>query len=188
MHLQEFLPRAEHETLLAWVLENQDGYIPAGMDYGDISPNFRVSLKRPKLGPCKEILRARCQPMLADLAAALGMKGLSFGRLEMELVAHNEGAFFKPHIDTGHLGGDASHRLISAVYYFHRQPKGFSGGALRLFDLSTPGAFIDYEPADKSLLIFPAFAPHEVRRVTCESRAFEDSRFAINMWAHRSAI
>ena len=66
-------------------------------------------------------------------------------------------------------------RVISAVYYFHNLPKGFSGGRLRLFRFGSDpadhddGDNIAIEPIDNSLLVFPSWAQHGVERVSCPS-------------------
>jgi Rps23 Pro-64 3,4-dihydroxylase Tpa1-like proline 4-hydroxylase len=110
-------------------------------------------------------------------------------KLETELVAHGDGAFFKRHIDTQTARYDdvSQIRVLSGVYYFHAEPKAFEGGALRLFAIGAdPAPYIDIEPARNSFLVFPSWAPHEVRPVSCSSNKFIDSRFAINCWVHRA--
>ena len=58
--------------------------------------------------------------------------------VELELVAHNDGAFYARHIDTA-TGEDSNQvRVLSGVYYFHAKPKAFTGGALRLFAIRGP--------------------------------------------------
>jgi Rps23 Pro-64 3,4-dihydroxylase Tpa1-like proline 4-hydroxylase len=76
--------------------------------------------------------------------------------------------------------------VLSGVYYFHRLPKPFSGGALRLHAIGDESRFADIEPACDTLVVFPAWAPHEVLPVRCPSGAFMDSRFSINCWAYRA--
>ena len=49
------------------------------------------------------------------------------------MVAHGDKAFFSRHEDTVMRPEMTSYRTLSAVYYFHRQPKSFSGGVLRLY-------------------------------------------------------
>ena len=86
------------------------------------------------------------------------------------------------------LGGDPSgtqDRLLSAVYYFHREPKGFSGGQLRLHRFGSngePGDYVDIEPERNSLVVFPSWTTHEVRTVHCPTGQFADYRFAVNCW------
>ena len=81
-------------------------------------------------------------------------------------------------------------RIISAVYYFHCMPKGFSGGDLRLYRLGAdplgegkePGNHVDIEPVRNSMVAFPSWIMHEVRPVSCPSGDFRDYRFAVNCW------
>ena len=109
--------------------------------------------------------------------------------VELELVANNDGAFFKPHIDT--FIGDArkaSERMLSAVYYFYAEPKAFSGGALRLYSFGTMEAReqIHRRAARANMLVvFPSWASHEVLPVSCPSGRFSDSRFNVNCWVYR---
>jgi Rps23 Pro-64 3,4-dihydroxylase Tpa1-like proline 4-hydroxylase len=94
-------------------------------------------------------------------------------------------AFFTEHCDRNMQRG--SSRLISAVYYFHRHPKSFSGGILRIYPLAGRAksrAFVEIEPVNDTLVFFPSWFPHEVLPVNCPSGKFEDSRFAINCWVH----
>jgi Rps23 Pro-64 3,4-dihydroxylase Tpa1-like proline 4-hydroxylase len=81
------------------------------------------------------------------------------------------------------------------VYYFHRKPKAFFGGQLRLYPLikaeagayvdAEAGAYVDIEPQSDSVVFFPSWFPHEVLPVHCESGAFADGRFSINCWCHK---
>jgi len=151
----------------------------------------RVS-KKLSLGDLKSEVRAKVQEILPVMFHRLGIKPFIPNRIEVELVAHGDGAFFKQHIDTvthqdGVEGG--SHRIISAVYYFHTLPKAFSGGMLRLHSLAASGqqsTFVDIAPDYDTLVFFPSFFPHEVLPVKCPSGQFLDSRFAINIWVNRS--
>jgi SM-20-related protein len=103
-------------------------------------------------------------------------------------VAHNDGAFYKRHIDTRGTSALGSIRVPSGVYYFHSQPKAYTGGALRLHAIADPQTrrFVDVEPAHDSLVVFPAWAPHEVMPISCPSKRFIDSRFAVNCWVYRN--
>jgi Rps23 Pro-64 3,4-dihydroxylase Tpa1-like proline 4-hydroxylase len=117
--------------------------------------------------------------------------------VELELAAHGDGAHFHAHLDIPNgkhrkpLGAEPGmDRILSAVYYFHREPKAFSGGDLRLFRFGAHPADgpvaeedrVDIAPLQNSLVAFPSWALHEVRPIQCPSQAFEDYRFAINCW------
>ena len=124
---------------------------------------------------------ARAEPGGGDAP----LTAFEVSQVELELMAHGDGAFYKRHLDT-QTGGDArSRRLVSGVYYFNHRPKAFSGGALRLYAIGDDDRFIVIEPVHNSLLVFPSWAPHEVMPVSCPSKAFVDSRFAVNCWLRR---
>jgi Rps23 Pro-64 3,4-dihydroxylase Tpa1-like proline 4-hydroxylase len=185
--LEGFLDAAEVERLLDYVAGREAAF--TGAQVGDkqatrLDPAVRVSTSIDDLGEFRALLRDRLKGMAQALTAELKLSPFATARVELELVAHGDGAFYKRHIDT-QTATERSHiRVLSGVYYFHRQPKGFAGGALRLYAIGDPARFVDIEPAHNTLVAFPSWAPHEVRPVSCPSGQFMDSRFAINCWLH----
>ena len=192
-----FLDPQTHQALLDYTLANANRFSQATVYRADamrVDTDARDNLKLSDLGPLKDPIRQRMLAALPDLAASLGCTFPPGAMLELEITAYGDGAFYRAHTDTGIPGRDdpaqpkeRDPRLLSAVYYFHRQPKGFSGGALRLFrwgqcDFEDPANFRDFEPADNRLVTFLSWSRHEVRPVTCPSQRFEDYRFAINCW------
>ena len=108
----------------------------------------------------------------------LGYELFDPASIELEMVAHGDGAFFLRHADTVIRREMTSYRAISAVYYFHRLPKSFSGGVLRLHSIgSKEGSFVDIEPTNDRLIFFPSWFPHEVTPVVCPSGRFEGFSF-----------
>jgi Rps23 Pro-64 3,4-dihydroxylase Tpa1-like proline 4-hydroxylase len=84
-------------------------------------------------------------------------------------------------------------REVSYVYYFNREPKGFAGGELRVFDdqirnnkLAIAESFRMFEPRNNSIIFFHSAVMHEVTRVDVASKDFRDSRFTVNGWIHRA--
>jgi len=76
--------------------------------------------------------------------------------------------------------------MVSAVYDFYAEPKGFEGGELRIHrigarDGDEQGA-VDVPPDRNSCVFFPSWARHEVRPVPYPWHRFDASRFAINCW------
>jgi Rps23 Pro-64 3,4-dihydroxylase Tpa1-like proline 4-hydroxylase len=186
---RNFLPAPTAAALLDWAIDNEAQFNPTTVGDGDgqrTDPRVRVSVSTRKFGATKRQLRDRVLELAPDLIRELRVNRLEIAEAELELVAHNDGAFYHRHIDTA-TGPDAaagSLRFVSAVYYAHRQPKAFSGGALRLhrFATSDDDDFLDIEPEHNLLVAFPSWAPHEVTPISCPSRAFADSRFAVNIW------
>ncbi|MFD9715769.1 2OG-Fe(II) oxygenase [Streptomyces sp. NPDC059076] len=111
------------------------------------------------------------------------------------LNVYGEGDFFVPHQDSW----DTFHpeRVVTFVYYLHRTPRSFEGGALRVFDTSVPlrvdgrmpaweeRTWRDYPPEHDSIVFFHPGSWHEARPVHCPTQDKQDSRFAINGWLAR---
>jgi hypothetical protein len=49
------------------------------------------------------------------------------------VTANTDGSYFRVHTDSGNNEIDAT-RQLTYVYYFNREPKGFAGGELRIYD------------------------------------------------------
>lgn len=187
---RDFLPSEEHKAILDWALANRASFAPSLVGSGTLRADFRSSATaRGSDYPWKDAFRQRVDDAVPALAQALGVAAFAVEQIQLSLIAYNDGDFYREHIDTepsrdrAH-GGD---RVLSAVYYFHREPKGYSGGALRLHAFNPASdRFEDVAPEQNGLIAFPSFARHEVRPVICPSRRFEDSRFAINCWVRRA--
>jgi SM-20-related protein len=189
--IKDFLSDALAQELLAYALAHEHAFQPARTRAG-YDPMVRISQRLYFGMELKQKLSDRILPLSADFIEALGVSRFEPEGVELELVAHGDGAFYSRHIDTFTAEAAASEsgrqRLISAVLYLHRSPKVFSGGALRLYALGrtdTVADFVDIEPQHNSLVVFPSWAPHSVERVSCPSGVFNDSRFAINAWLWR---
>jgi len=185
-----FLDSVARASLLAWAMENEKKFEPSVVGGGNKhDPSVRTSLFVRDFGPVKTVLHRRLLDLVPTLIRDLRVTPFEPSKVELELVANNDGAFFERHIDM-HIGATrrASDRLLSAVYYFHAEPKAFSGGALRLYSFGTKedkGSFADVQPEQNTLLVFPSWVSHQVLRVSCPSRRFSDSRFNVNCWVHR---
>jgi len=187
--LRDFLDEATIAGLIAHALAHEADFAPTKTGRGEkggVKPHVRVSTGTRDLGPFKPILKDKLRALVPELIARLRVTPVDDPRFELELVAHNEGAFYKRHIDTQTASDHNLLRVLSGVYYFHTEPKAFSGGALRLYAIGGDNArFADIEPERNSLLVFPSWAPHEVMPISCPSGRFADSRFAVNCWVYR---
>jgi SM-20-related protein len=189
--VDNFLGDVVVEELLAYVKAREGEFEPSHIGYGrtrSLSPHLRRSHRLPGRSHVPPVLEQRLLEAAPAFIEQLGLIKFTIARKVFEIVAHGDGAFFSEHSDTftGADGPD-SQRMLSCVYYFHRQPKRFTGGALRLygFDRGNGRPFVDVEPTRDTLVAFPSFVRHEVLRVSCESDELLDSRFAINCWLMR---
>jgi Rps23 Pro-64 3,4-dihydroxylase Tpa1-like proline 4-hydroxylase len=138
------------------------------------------------------ILRERFGMLAPRLTRELGLAPFEVADIEFDVVVYNDGSFYGPHIDiaAGPLRRARADRIVTAVYYFHAEPKAFAGGELRLHALGTAQdgsrPHVDIEPVQNSLVAFAASTLHEVRPISCLSGQYRDSRFAINCWIRRA--
>jgi Rps23 Pro-64 3,4-dihydroxylase Tpa1-like proline 4-hydroxylase len=134
----------------------------------------------------------RVRELVPELCQRLEVPPFPVGQIEAQITVHNDGDYYRVHTDNG--TEETRTRVISYVYYFHRQPKRFTGGELALFDTGLDGegrtvplgSPVVVEPADDSLVAFPSSCLHEVRPVEMASHALEDSRFTVNGWVRRA--
>ena len=188
--VRDWLGKEGVERLLRVAQSNEHCFVDTEVVHGEESrlDHARRVSKKLSLGSLNAELRVKVADLLPVMFEKLGIKPFIPSKIEVELVAHGDGAFFLRHIDTL-THRDGRRRIISAVYYFHALPKAFSGGVLRLHSLAASGqqcTFVDVAPDYDTLVFFPSFFPHEVMPVKCASRNFLDSRFAINFWIHQN--
>jgi SM-20-related protein len=183
--LRDFLDEATVAGLLSHALAHEAEFAPTQTGHG-VRSEIRVSLGLRNLGPFRSILRFKVLDLVSALVAKLHATPVQAPKLELQLVAHKDAAFYKRHIDTQTASDRARIRVLSAVYYFHAEPKAFSGGALRLFAIGgkPDKDFVDIDPTHNTLAAFPSWVPHEVKPISAPSARFIDSRFAINCWIY----
>jgi SM-20-related protein len=189
---QSFLGDGLCQDLLDYVLSQEVNFQPTlvGSGAGRIDPTVRVSSQLTELGEFRRLFEQKTIARANDWICELGLTHFEPSSVEIEIVAHGDGAFYKRHIDlfTGEerrLQGEP--RIITVVYYFHREPKAFTGGQLRLFPKmglkrADEEETHDIEPSQDKAVVFSSWVAHEVLKVACPSQRFEDSRFAVNCW------
>ena len=184
----EFLDTALHSELLDWVASNEAAFQASSVQgrTGDAAvTGYDLRQRKSQRCALPDSLQSRFHDAIAGalpvIAPKIGLKVPEVYEFETEVVAHNDGDFFKRHVDTVVKSESGSSRFISAVYYFCNTPPAFTGGELRLHALSGKRTS-DVTPQDNTLAVFPSFFPHEVLPISVPSSAFEDSRFNINCW------
>jgi Rps23 Pro-64 3,4-dihydroxylase Tpa1-like proline 4-hydroxylase len=195
VQLENFLTPEEHDRLLTDVMGWESAFVPSETlqnNRSETSDFFHrnslvYNLPFPEVS---RLLSDRIRQVLPEVLAQMSIDPFSIADIEAQLTAHNQGHYYKLHNDNGVLQTAA--RRITFVYYFHREPKSFTGGELRIFNRilaqgseSIPGqaeAFKLIQPLNNSIVFFPSHYFHEVLPVECPSKLFVDSRFTINGW------
>jgi Rps23 Pro-64 3,4-dihydroxylase Tpa1-like proline 4-hydroxylase len=193
VRITDFLTPEDHARLLASALAWEQDFTESGvfdaMGQKKIDHMARKSrtLTSGRFEELWEMFDQRLRSILPVVRQQLGIPWFPLVKIERQLTAHGRGGFFVPHVDTG--DAQIQGRRISCVYYFHRQPKPFRGGELKLYDTwVTPtgntgaGTYTALAPIDNSIVFFSSDAFHEVCPVETETDAFADSRFTVTIW------
>jgi Rps23 Pro-64 3,4-dihydroxylase Tpa1-like proline 4-hydroxylase len=175
------------ERLLAFAIDHREAAAPGRVrdlssPAGRIDSNLRDVLVIANLGSLGAELEAGVDKRLPEVLSRLGVEPFERARTQVNMIAYGDGMFYGKHLDTTlkPRPGQATRR-ITFVYYFHREPKSFRGGALRLYDVRQRES-IDVEPQRDAFIAFPSWMYHEVLPVSCPSLVFADGRFAVNVW------
>jgi hypothetical protein len=196
--LDEFLAPQELEELFSYTLQHEaefqgSGVVSPSGDPGAIDYNHRRSRVLMDLGRHEQVILERIRGVLPRVLDQLGMEEFPVTNVEAQITASNDGDFFGAHSDDSHE--TIASRRLTFVYFFHREPRLFEGGELRLHDSRgkeplagaggyQAGGFQKIEPQQNQIVFFPCSLLHEITPVDCPSRAFADSRFTLNGWLH----
>jgi outer membrane biosynthesis protein TonB len=193
--LDEFLAPLELDELMSFTLQHEAEFqnsevISPNGEPGVIDYNHRRSHVLMDLGRHQEIVLERIRKVLPRVLDQLGMEEFPVTHVEAQLTASRDGDFFGDHSDDAHEM--IASRRVTFVYFFHREPRQFEGGELRLHDSRREGqqqiktgAYQSIVPQQNQIVFFPCSLLHEITRVHCPSRAFADSRFTLNGWLHK---
>ena len=193
--LDEFLTSAELNTLRQYILEQEIRFeisevLSPGVTAGAVDYERRRSRVLMDLGGHERVIVDRVLTCLPRVLQKWGRDPFPISRIEAQTTASNHGDFFCCHSDNG--AEAVATREITFVYFFHLEPKQFSGGELRIYDSRrendnyVPTAnYRTIVPEQNQLVLFASGLSHEITPVNCPSGQFADSRFTVNGWVHR---
>ncbi|MEG4816883.1 2OG-Fe(II) oxygenase [Microcoleus sp. K5-D4] len=187
--IDNFLTPAEKNKLLKYVLAKESEFVSTSTSTN--AEDYRRSMVLHSFPEFSELMVNRIKAILPDVLKSLNIPSFPLGEIEAQLTMHNDNNFYKLHNDSG--SPDTASRFFTYVYYFYREPKGFSGGELQIYDSKIENNFYvadktfrTVEPRNNSIVFFLSRYMHEVLRVSCPSKAFADSRFTINGWVRKA--
>jgi SM-20-related protein len=190
----EFLVREELTGLLDYTLTHSNYFantrVISREGEGVIDRVNRRSRVLMAWSPFHELLANRIGAFFPVVLEKLGWPPFQVGHIETQLTASNHEEFFKTHSDNGNVAVQT--RKLTFVYFFHSEPKAFSGGDLIVYDTvvkdgchAAVGPFQVIHPRQNQIVFFPSYCLHEVKTIGCPSRDFADSRFTLNGWLHQ---
>jgi SM-20-related protein len=187
--IDNFLTAAEKNKLIKYVLAKESQFVTTSTSTN--ADDYRRSMVLHSFPEFSELMVNRIKAILPDVLRKLNIPSFALGEIEAQLTMHNDNNFYKLHNDSG--SPDTATRFFTYVYYFYREPKGFSGGELQIYDSKiennfyvADATFRTVEPRNNSIVFFLSRYMHEVLRVSCPSKAFADSRFTINGWVRQA--
>ena len=191
VQLDHFLTDDEVKWLRDTVMAAQ-GKFKSSWTSDDSVKDYRQSLVLHAPPEVERLVVAKIRAVMPEVIPNLKMPPFTVGRVECQVTASTDGSYFRPHTDAGKGAIDAT-RKLTYVYYFNREPKGFTGGELRVYvdelnngKFSSTDTFQLVEPRNNSIVFFNAAIMHEVTSVQVPSKDFGDSRFTVNGWIHRT--
>jgi SM-20-related protein len=184
-----FLSGAEVAWLLELALASESRFVPSQVS--DRKEDYRHSLAFDAPDELRRLMLGKIRAVMPEVMPQLRLGQFPLGAIDCQLTANVDGSYFKVHTDAG--VNETIKRQFTYVYYFNREPKGFTGGELRIYDdivrngkLAATESFQLVEPRHNSIVFFQAAVMHEVLRVSVASRQFRDSRFTVNGWIERA--
>jgi Rps23 Pro-64 3,4-dihydroxylase Tpa1-like proline 4-hydroxylase len=188
LQIDGFLTPSDNQRLLDFVAQQQSDFVSTSTSVGDL--DYRKSVVLHSFPEFSNLITQRIRETFPDILSKLNLPDFAIQQIESQLTAHNDGHYYNIHNDNG--SPDSETRELTYVYYFHNQPKAFSGGELKIYDTRIKNnyyvdaeTFHIIEPRNNSIVFFLSRYMHEVLPIYCASRAFADSRFTINGWIRR---
>ena len=188
----EFLTPSELEELTQFTLEHEgeiqtSEVISPTAEGGVVNYEYRRSRVLMDAGKHQDVIVARIKSALPQILAKLGMENFATSGVEAQITASNDGDFFQFHSDNG--SEPVASRHLTFVYFFHREPRQFEGGELRIHDARledgnyvSEGTYQTVVAQQNQIVFFPCELLHEITPVKCSSKLFADSRFTLNGW------
>ena len=193
--LDEFLAPQELEELTRFTLEHEGDFqtsevLSATAEQGVVNYDHRRSQVLMDLERYETVMLDRIKSVLPQVLDRLDMEEFPISGVEAQVTASNDGDFFHFHSDNG--GERVRPRRLTFVYFFHREPRNFEGGELRIHDARlqndeylSEGSYQTIVPQQNQIVFFPCELLHEITPVVCPSKQFADSRFTMNGWLRR---
>lgn len=193
--LDEFLSPQELQQLIQFTLEHEGDFsasevVSPTAQGGVVNYEHRRSRVLMDLAPHQDLIVERIKSVLPQVLDKLGMEKFSIAAVEAQVTASNDGDFFHFHSDNG--SDRVASRYLTFVYFFHREPRQFEGGELRIHDArleagsyESDGTYQTIVPEQNQIVFFPCELLHEITPVNCATHDFADSRFTLNGWLRR---
>jgi len=189
LKVPNFLTKEERDDLFASICTHQNLFQPLGIPDPDGGGTLHISLEPENIhSPEVEALQNACRivsdrmlEILPQVFETLAVDPFPVSQINLSIGNGLDGHTGSPHTDES--GG---RNKVSLLYYLHKNPKIFEGGALEFFKKEedsqlgyNESAFAKIEHEDNLFIAFPSETFHGVTDLSLDSTQFEDGRFVI---------
>jgi Rps23 Pro-64 3,4-dihydroxylase Tpa1-like proline 4-hydroxylase len=188
--IKDFLTWTELRDLFRYVIAQEGRFKPTTTTAPGDDPGYRQSQFISHFPEFSELMVQKIMAVFPRICQSLDLEPFEVGTIESQLTAHNDQNYYKVHNDNG--SADTASRELTYVYYFHREPKAFTGGELVIYDSKIKNnyyvaaeSYKKVTPLNNSIVFFLSRYMHEVLPVSCPSQSFADGRFTINGWLRK---
>lgn len=187
--IKNFLPEIICQEMISYGISNQSNYVPSRITGGIYNPDHSRSVTMHGLYKHNPQL---CEVIGEHIREITGLRHLAqkLDSSELQIKAYGNGDFFKAHQDETYFPEEESvanepRRRINFGYFFHQEPKSYTGGDLLLFDTDFENdvcqltRFTRIVTESNMIIFYPSAGFHEVSEIRSTSAAFGDRRFAV---------
>jgi Rps23 Pro-64 3,4-dihydroxylase Tpa1-like proline 4-hydroxylase len=190
----EFLVAQEFRELLEFTLAREAYFahteVIGGNGQGRQDVDYRRSRVLFDLQGFDRVFSERLMIFMPQILSGLSIGPFDVSQIEIQLTSTNNSEFFRMHTDND--APQVARRLITFVYFYHREPRAFAGGELRIHDsyrsgdrTLASGPYRIVYPQQNQIVFFYSGTLHEILPVGCPTGQFADSRFTVNGWFHQ---
>ena len=185
VRMTDFLAPGQCDRLMALARAGRGRLTPAMVGAGPhvrVDPEVRMTFEAD--ARTRQEFRPWFLPMIRNVVpevlARLRMEDGGRYRTVLRMRVYPAGGYYWAHQD------NMKNRKLSFVYFFHPEPRRFSGGDLLLYDADADTAACPFKafsrivPLCNSIVFFPSRAWHQVAPVSCDADDFESGRFVVN--------
>jgi Rps23 Pro-64 3,4-dihydroxylase Tpa1-like proline 4-hydroxylase len=187
--LDEFLSPQELAELMRFTIEHEADFraseVVSPTEGGVVNYEHRRSRVLMDLAQHQDVVLERIKTVLRPVLNQLGMKSFDIAGVEAQITASNDGDYFHFHSDNASEA--VSSRHLTFVYFFHREPRQFEGGELRIHDAQledrtyvSEGTYQTITPRQNQIVFFPCELMHEITPVKCASQAYVNKRHSLD--------
>jgi Rps23 Pro-64 3,4-dihydroxylase Tpa1-like proline 4-hydroxylase len=130
VQLEGFLTPSEVAWLMELTFAAEGRFVQSRLS--DHRDDYRHSLMLSAPHELWELMTGKIRAVMPDVMPRLRVGKFTVGNIDCQITASVDGSYFKAHTDAG--VNETIKRQLSYVYYFNREPKGFTGGELRIYD------------------------------------------------------